>query len=162
MTRALPLTSLTPRRTLQTPSRLRLQSGFTLIEILIVVAILGVLIGIALPAYNNSVLRSGRAEAKGELMQVAADQERYFSNFNTYITDATPLNTPTVADRNRATQNGLYSISVAAGGTGIGSSFVATATPQGDQANDDCTTLTLTNTGVRGATGATADECWQR
>lgn len=138
------------------------QRGFTLIEILIVVAILGVLIGIALPAYNNSVLRSGRAEAKGELMQVAADQERYFSNFNTYITDATPLNTPAVAGRNRTTQNGLYVISVAAGGSGIGSSFVATATPQGDQANDECTTLTLTNTGLRGATGATADECWQR
>lgn len=138
------------------------QQGFTLIEILIVVAILGVLIGIALPAYNNSVLRSGRAEAKGELMQVAADQERYFSSFNTYINDATPLNTPTVANRNRTTQNGLYVISVAAGATGIGSSFVATATPQGDQANDQCTTLTITNTGVRGATGGTADECWQR
>jgi len=138
------------------------QAGFTLIEILIVVAILGILVSIALPAYNASVLRSGRAEAKGELLQVAADQERFFSSFNTYIDDATPLNTPTVADRDRTTQNGLYVISVGPGGTGIGSSFIATATPQGDQAADECTTLTLSNTGLRGATGATADECWQR
>ncbi|MEX2470081.1 MAG: type IV pilin protein [Pseudohongiellaceae bacterium] len=140
----------------------RRQHGFTLIEILIVVAILGVLVGIALPAYNQSVLRSNRAEAKSELMQVASEQERYFSSFNTYIDDALPLNTPTVADRDRTTQNGHYVIGVAAGPSGIGTSFIATATPQGDQTEDECTTLTITNTGVRGATGATADECWQR
>lgn len=140
----------------------RRQRGFTLIEVLIVVAILGVLIGIALPAYNQSVVRSNRAEAKSELLEVASDQERYFSAFNTYIDDALPLNTPTVAARDRTTQNGHYVISVAAGASGIASSFVATATPQGDQADDECTTLTLSNTGVRGATGATADECWQR
>ncbi len=138
------------------------QRGFTLLEILIVVAILGILTSIALPAYNESVLRGGRAEAKGELLQVAADQERYFSSFNTYITDATPMVTPTVAARTRTTQNALYVISVAAGGSGIGSSFVATATPQGDQTDDVCTTLTITNTGQRGATGGTVDECWGR
>lgn len=139
------------------------QHGFTLIEILIVVAILGVLASIALPAYQNSVLRSGRAEAKSELLQVASDLERYFSNFNTYIDDALPLNTPAVADRDRTTVNGLYVISVAACGSGaIGNCFIATATPQGAQTGDTCTTLTITNTGVRGATGATVDECWQR
>lgn len=137
--------------------------GFTLIEILIVVAILGVLVGIALPAYQNSVLRSGRAEAKSELLQVASDQERYFSNFNTYIDDALPLNTPTVANRDRTTQNALYVISVAAcAGGAITNCFIATATPQGAQTADVCTTLTITNTGVRGATGGTVDECWQR
>ena len=137
--------------------------GFTLIEILIVIAIMGLLVSIALPAYQNSVLRSGRAEAKSELLQVASDQERYFSNFNTYVDDATPLITPVVADRDRTTQNGLYAISVAAcGGGAITNCFVATATAQGDQSGDSCTTLTVTNTGARGATGDTAAECWQR
>ena len=138
------------------------QLGFTLIEILMVVAILGILAAIAIPSYNASRIRSGRAEAKGELMQVASDLERYFSSFNTYIDDATPLNTPTVADRDRTTQNGLYVIDVDPGGSGIGTSFIATATPQGDQTADSCTTLTITNTGVRGATGDTVEECWQR
>lgn len=135
--------------------------GFTLIEILIVVAILGVLTSIALPAYQNSVLRSGRAEAKGELMIVASDQERFFSSNNTYSTDATPLITTDATTR--TTQNGLYDITVAAGGTGnIATSFVATATAIGDQTADACATLTISSVGVRGATGDTADECWQR
>ena len=137
--------------------------GFTLIELLIVIAILGVLTSIALPAYQNSILRSNRAEAKSELLQVASDQERYFSNFNTYVDDATPLNTPVVADRDRTTQNGLYAISVAAcGGGAITNCFVASATAQGDQAADACATLTVSNTGARGATGDTTAECWQR
>ncbi len=138
-------------------------NGFTLIELLIVIAILGVLTSIALPAYQNSVLRSNRAEAKSELLQVASDQERYFSNFNTYVDDATPLNTPVVADRDRTTQNGLYTISVAACvGGAITNCFLATATAQGEQTADACTTLTISNTGARGATGDTTAECWQR
>ena len=138
--------------------------GFTLIELLIVVAILGVLTSIALPAYQNSVLRSGRAEAKSELLQVASDQERYFSNVNSYIDDALPLNTPTVAGRDRTTQNGLYTISVDICGAGIPltTCFLATATAIGEQAGDACTTLTITSTGARGATGDTTNECWQR
>lgn len=136
-------------------------SGFTLIEILIVVAILGVLAAIALPAYENSVIRSNRAEAKSELLIVAADQERFFSSNNTYNTDATPL--ITTDGTTRTTENGFYQIAVAAGGTGsIATSFIATATPQGNQTADVCTTLTLSSTGARGATGSTVDECWGR
>ncbi len=138
-------------------------NGFTLLEMLIVVAIMGVLTSIALPAYQNSVRRSARAEAKTELLQVASDQERYFSNFNTYVDDATPLNSPVVAGRDRTTQNGFYAISVSACGAGtIATCFLATATAQNDQTADTCTTLTYSDTGARGATGDTTDECWQR
>ncbi|MBL4580923.1 MAG: type IV pilin protein [Gammaproteobacteria bacterium] len=138
-------------------------NGFTLLELLIVVAIIGILSSIALPAYQNSVLRSARAEAKTELLIVASDQERHFSNFNTYVDDATPLITPVVASRDRTTQNGFYTISVAAcGGGAITNCFLATATAQNAQTADACTTLTIANTGARGATGATTNECWQR
>lgn len=137
------------------------QRGFTLIEILIVLAIIGLLVGIALPAYQGSVLRSGRAEAKNELLQVASDQERFFSSNNTYSTDPIPLDG--TVDTTRVTQNSLYSIAVAAcAGGAITNCFVATATAQNTQTDDDCTTLTFSSTGVRGATGASTDECWQR
>jgi type IV pilus assembly protein PilE len=138
-------------------------NGFTLLELLIVVAIMGILASIAIPAYQNSVTRSSRAEAKTELLQVASDQERYFSNFNTYVDDALPLNTPVVAGRDRTTQNGFYLISVAdCGGGAITNCFLATATAQNDQTADTCTTLTVSNAGARGATGDTINECWQR
>lgn len=133
-----------------------------MIELMVVVAIIGVLVAIAIPAYTDSIRRSNRAEGKAELVQVASDQERFFSSNNSYSTDATPLNAPVVADRDRTTTNAWYSISVepCAGGA-IGNCFIATATAQNDQAGDGCTTLTLTNVGVRGATGLTSDECWQ-
>ena len=140
------------------------QCGFTLIELLIVVAIIGVLSAIAIPAYQNSVLRSGRAEAKAELLEVASDQERFFSSNNTYSTDATPL--ITTDGTTLTTQNALFSIAVAAcGGGAISNCFIATATAQNEQLGDDCDTLTITNTGLRGATGtgtASTEECWQR
>ncbi len=134
--------------------------GFTLIEILIVVAILGVLAAIAIPSYQGSVLLSRRAEAKSTLLQVASDQERFYSNSNSYSTNALPLAAPPVADR--MSENLRYRITVAACGTGIASCFIATATPQGNQTVDLCTTLTLASSGARGATGGTAAECWER
>ncbi len=137
------------------------QQGFTLIELMIVVAIMGILTSIALPAYQNSVLRSGRAEAKNELLQVAADQERFFSSFNRYTTDALPMLTAETALRARTTINGLYTIRVASCDSGtISTCFLATATATGAQTGDACTTLTLSSIGVRGATGTTTKECW--
>lgn len=138
------------------------EGGFTLIELMVVVAIMGILVSIAMPAYTESVRRSNRAEAKSELVQVAAEQERFFSSTNSYSTDATPLNTPVVAARVRTTTNAWYSIAVTAcAGGAIANCFLATATAQNEQLADGCTTLTLTSTGLRGSTGLASDECWQ-
>lgn len=135
--------------------------GFTLIEILIVVAIMGLLVAIALPAYQNSVLRAGRSEARSVILQVASDQERFFNNNNSYSTNAQPLANPVVATR--ASENDLWLVTVAACGAGtIANCFVATATAQGAQVDDSCDTITMSNTGLRGASGDTTDECWTR
>jgi len=69
-----------------------------------------------------------------------------------------------VAGRDRETQNALYDISVGICGAGIPMTtcFMATATAKNAQVDDSCTTLTITSTGARGATGDTTDECWQR
>jgi len=137
-------------------------AGFNLIELLITVAILGILTALALPSYQASVLRSGRSEAKNILLQVAGNQERFFSANNTFSVNADPLSNPVVLAL--TSETGRYQVTVAAcgGGGTIATCFVATATPQLDQVNDSCTTLTLSNTGVRGATGDTVEECWNR
>lgn len=143
-------------------SELDKEDGFSLIELLIVLAIMGILVAVAIPAYTESIQRSNRAEAKSELVQVAAEQERFFSSTNSYSTDATPLATPVVAGRDRTSTSGWYVTSVVAcAGGAITNCFIATATAQNEQATDGCTTFTLTSTGLRGATGLTSDECWQ-
>ena len=135
--------------------------GFSMIELMIVIAIVGIIAAVALPAYRESQLRAGRTEGKSTLMEVASMQERFFSANNSYSTNADPLSTPVVATL--FSTNGDYAVTVAACGTGtIANCFVATAAPQGEQADDTCGNLTLTNTGVRGAAGGTQDECWAR
>ncbi len=136
------------------------QCGFTLIELMIVVAILGVLASIALPAYQQSVRAGARSEAQSLLLQVAANQERFYSDNNSYSTNADPLSSPAVATL--TSQNGLYQVSVAAcSGGAIGNCFLATATPQGNQTSGSCTTRPIANTGLRGATGDSVENCWR-
>ena len=140
-----------------------MHGGFSLFEMLIALAIVGVLTAMALPAYQDNLLRSGRAEAQTELMIVAAEQERFFSSNHRYSTDATPLVSETpVNETTRTTANGRYRITVSAGASGdIATSFVATAIPQAAQSADSCTTLTLSSSGVRNATGDAVERCWQ-
>lgn len=134
--------------------------GFTLVELMIVVAIIGILAAVALPAYQQSVRSSGRAEAQSLLLRIAANQERFYSDNNSYSTNADPLSSPVVATL--TSESGLYEVAVAAcAAATISTCFVATATPQGDQAADSCTTLTITNTGLKASTGDTVDNCWR-
>lgn len=135
--------------------------GFTLTEILIALAIVGVLAAIALPAYNDSQLRAGRADGKNALMQVASDQERFYSNNFSYSTNAVPLATTPAATLTSRDGNYVVSVAACSGGT-IATCFIATATPQGSQTADSCGNLTITSTGARGASGGTVEECWER
>ena len=131
--------------------------GFTLIELMIVIVIIGILFAIALPAYQSSVLRGHRADAQGILMDISAREERFMAQNNTYTTDintAAGLNIGTTTSN-----NGYYNLSVAAPcGGGIAICYLLTATATGGQANDtDCATITLSSTGV---TSGTTANCW--
>ena len=132
-------------------------SGFTLIELMIVVVIVGILLGIAFPAYQDHVLRSHRADAHGALLDIASRQERFVAQNNTYTTEIS-ANTGLGLGSTTSREN-YYNLSVAAcGGGTIASCYVITATATGGQANDtDCATITYDSLGVRG--GTTAD-CW--
>ncbi|MDY6921506.1 MAG: type IV pilin protein [Pseudomonadota bacterium] len=137
--------------------------GFTLIEVMIVVAIIAIIAAIGYPSYQESVYKSRRADGRAALQEAAARQERIYVESNSYTSDVAKL----VSNGDGSSSpEGYYGISVSlscdrtVGGATYYSCFTLTATPQGAQAGDtDCTTLTLTHTGVKGATGG-GTTCW--
>lgn len=134
--------------------------GFSLIELMIVVAILGIIAAVAYPAYTSQVVDSRRADGKAKLLEVMQAQERAYTTSATYETDLTNLG---YAANPAPSDEGWYNISAAACGGGIDECVALTATPQGAQAANDgeCANLTLNSRGVKGISGTgTVAECW--
>jgi len=133
------------------------QSGFTLLELMIVVAIIAILAAVALPAYNRYVLRAHRASAHNLVMAVASAQERYYTNYNQYATTMPQLGFTTTASQ--TSEGGYYIVSLPA--TGNTQTYLLQAAPQGGQASDKCGNLTLTNAGVKDFAGDESNgHCW--
>lgn len=135
--------------------------GITLIELLIVVAVLGILASIAYPSYRNYVIRARRADAKATLMDLSARMERYFSQNNTYAT-ATIAAGSGVTDLIASDQSpeGDYTLSISAQNA---SSYTLQAAPNGSQATEDtqCANFTLNSLGVKGISGTgSVAKCW--
>lgn len=120
-----------------------MQRGFTLIELLIVIAVIGILTAVALPSYNNAMRKSHRADAQSVLMDIASRQQQMLVDTRKYVGTVAELNTsvPTKV-------GGHYNIAITLG-SGVAPTFVATATPQGSQAQDSCGTLTIDQTGTK-------------
>lgn len=131
------------------------QQGFTLVEVMIVVAIVAILAAIAYPSYDEYVKRGNRTEGQAFLSDVAARQERHFSQNNEYITAVADIAKLGLSDANSPTR--IYTISLAAGGGG----YTLTAN---NQFNDTrCVTLTLNALGEKSSTGSRTDnnDCWR-
>jgi type IV pilus assembly protein PilE len=126
--------------------------GFTLIEVLVTVAIIGVLAAVALPSYQQYAIKGNRAEAKAILMESSQYMERYFTTNNSYA-GATVLSA--VSPKGASSSTKKYDISFTADPTP--SAYTIQAVPAGSQANDTCSTLSISNTGAQ--TPSTAG-CW--
>lgn len=134
--------------------------GFTLMEILITVAIVGLLAAIALPSYQASIRRSNRADAQITLSKLATLEEQYYFRSNQYTGDFADIVNGATTGQPIDSDEEHYSIALTGGGT----TWSMTATAQGVQANDtDCASLTLTSLGNKTAldsSNAASTECW--
>ncbi|MCS5563384.1 type IV pilin protein [Marinobacter sp.] len=128
--------------------------GFTLLELVLAIAIIGIIVAVAFPAYQNQVEDTRRTTAQGDLLELAQWMERRYSNGFDYRNGG---NDPVLPfDQSPQQGTAFYDISFAAN---VGrDTFTLQAVPTGAQAGDDCGTLTLDEQGNRGA--ALANGCW--
>lgn len=142
-------------------------TGFTLIELMIAVAIVGILSAIALPAYNSYVIKGKRSQAKAVMLNLSMNEERYYTNNNAYYPasgvawtaapTAEPQGWPNFAGTNMSSRT--YDLSVVDTAT----TYTITATPSNGFSDTQCGALTLDSTGVKGNGGTVtsgASPCW--
>lgn len=154
--------------------------GFTLIELMITIAIVAILAAVALPAYTSYVARARRADARTQLMQVAQFMQRFYAANDSYSTDrsgnSVAADIPANLRFSPADGVPIYQLNTSI--TSVGSptftvtvnAYTLTMAPisGGPAATDECGIFTLTSTGVRGVmvggvAGNTAlrDKCWK-
>ncbi len=140
-------------------------SGFTLIELMIVVAIVAILAAVAFPAYQDSVAKSRRAEAAGALIEAAQRLEVYFTQNGRYcaLTDCTTGLAPVFPAAVPSSGTAYYTIQGEEGKVSA-TAFVIEAVPTGSMANDGCGALRLSSAGATSVTGsgASSEQCWRR
>lgn len=138
------------------------QAGFTLLELMIVVAIIGIISAIAYPSYQEHVRKAKRADAAASMMELAQFMERHYTANGRYLKpDGTAPDLPFAASpKDGGVTN--YTLGFAAN-MPTASTFTLQATPTGSMSGDKCGVLTLANTGAKGQdSGATQADCWRR
>lgn len=136
----------------------RLQRGFTLIELMVVVAIVAILVGIAVPTYQDSVRKSRRGQAKADLAEAAQAMERFYTENNTYVGATLARIWPSGQSPRQGTAH--YRLSFQ--GAVTASAFTIQVVPETStgQNKDKCGTMTLNNRGQKTPSATDIPECW--
>lgn len=137
---------------------MRKSSGFSMVELMIVVVIIAILAAIAIPSYRSYVVRGNRTEATKDLSDLASRQERYYYSNNAYADTLAGLNADSLTPKN-------YALSVVASAVSVApATYTLTATAVHAQAADDalCQSISLDNFGRWASTGSSANDpkCW--
>jgi type IV pilus assembly protein PilE len=129
----------------------RISKGFTLIEMMVVVALIAIMAAIALPSYREYIKKSRRAEAQSYLMNIALRQQQFLVDTRSY----SALSPDNIASQ-PSNVSGAYTVTMNVV-AGPPPTFTVTATPKTDQASEKCGTLTIDQTGTKTANLAS---CW--
>lgn len=144
----------------------RFKDGFSLIELMIVIVVMGILVSIAYPSYRDYITRARRTDAQSALLDLASRMEKYYSENNTYQTATIGAGEATDVLSSNTSPEGWYILSIP---NATASAYTLQATPQNTQAAADtrCQSLTLNHLGVKGMTTGPAGnptgtiaQCW--
>lgn len=128
--------------------------GFTLVELMIVIAIIGILAAVGYPAYTNAVKKGNRADAIDSLLSLASRMEEYYINNDTYA-GATVNASGTGTVGSNKTSDDLYTLSIT---SATAYAYSLTATPK--TTDSECGNLTLNSLGQKGTSAGTVEYCW--
>lgn len=147
--------------------------GFTLVELMIVLAIVAILAAVAYPSYRDSVLKGKRAEARAALAELLQQQERYMTQNNTYLafsnaagttTPASAATTFKVFSGDSAVRPSYWLSAVACGGAGMGITNCVQLSATPTQTDAQVGTLTVSSTGIKTCSGTASSSnpklCW--
>lgn len=141
---------------------LTVHSGFSLIELMIIVVIIGILAGVAVPSYTTYLEDGRRAEGKAFALDIASRQERHFTQYSRYAGSLTGVGEGALNMTSSTSENSNY-IGTIVMADGVTTVYTVNVEPQ--TADAVCGDLTLSNTGLRGAKGLTegaiVSDCWR-
>lgn len=140
--------------------------GFSLVELMITVAVIAILAAVAVPAYRQYVMRASRTDATAALLRLASAQERFYLQNNRYADDGELADAPPAGLGITGTERGMYALAIDSEDLAVG--YVATATAidgEGQSADTDCVEFSVDQQGLRRAEDsggtATTDRCWR-
>ncbi len=134
-------------------------NGFTLVEAMIVVVIIGILASIAYPSYLEHIRKARRADAQASLMELAQFMERYYTSSGRYLdANGDPPTLPFVESPKDGSTK-YYDLSL---NGAQASTYTLVAAPKGAMTGDDCGSMAISHTGAKSSTGALpTDSCWR-